>query len=124
MKSIKLINSDLETIVDDDDFPFFSRLPLEVHRGYAAFNRCYIHRLICPSKIKGLHVHHKNKNKLDNRKENLELLTEKEHKKVHVDLRSYKLCYIPTEKELRAFAATLNADELKYSKCPLQSLNL
>jgi len=33
--------------------------------------------------LEGMHVHHKNENKIDNRKENLELMTPEEHRRHH-----------------------------------------
>jgi hypothetical protein len=57
--------------------------PTAAKDGYALEHRyiLYEHGIIIP---KGLHVHHKNSNKEDNRIDNLEVHSPKEHKKQHI----------------------------------------
>ncbi len=87
MNQIKVRNKDefVYTQVDDSDFEWLNRYKwrLNVH-GYAirntskghrrTYQTIYIHKLICPS-TEGLQTDHINRNRLDNRRSNLRLVT-------------------------------------------------
>lgn len=88
MKTIPL-SSDINVIVDDCDYDVVSSIKWYLHRGantnYAKSNvytngHQLMHRLItnCP---KGMEVDHINFNGLDNRRENLRIVTHKENKR-------------------------------------------
>lgn len=83
MKVLKV--GKLQCLLDDDDFEWMSRLTWKAHKGgylqLSKFN--LIHRIIAKAP-KGMDVHHRNENKLDNRKENLELISPSEHQKYHI----------------------------------------
>jgi hypothetical protein len=87
VKEIKLANSDNYTLVDDDDYERFKHLPWrESQHGYAqvckAVNKrsktFHLHREIM-SPPDGLYVDHINGNPLDNRKENLRIVTHQQN---------------------------------------------
>lgn len=78
-------------LIDNDDEELVSGFSWWVSRGYALArwpgagrnaSRCVMHRLIMGAP-KHFHVHHKNKNGLDNRKANLVLITPDNHKLEH-----------------------------------------
>jgi hypothetical protein len=82
--SIKLTNSNKVAIVDingyDKCFNFKWRLN---RKGYAKCNGIgLMHRFITDAP-KDKTVHHKDKNKLNNTSDNLQILTVEEHKKIH-----------------------------------------
>lgn len=87
MKTIKAKRGE-EIIVDDDVFEHMSTYNWTVNnRGYATagekgYHSCPImmHRKMMEPIEPGLEVHHKNGNKLDNRAENLQLLTRRDHR--------------------------------------------
>lgn len=69
------------TLVDDDVYEKYKNVSLVVsHNGYVIFGHCNkrLHREImnCPE---GLVVDHKNHNRLDNRRQNLRICTQKEN---------------------------------------------
>jgi hypothetical protein len=75
MKEIKLTNSDLVALVDDEDYEFLIQRNWTLHdRGYVQSNKTYLHRLVNKTP-KGMVTDHINGNKLDNRKENLRVCT-------------------------------------------------
>ena len=53
------------------------------------------------------HVHHKNKNKLDNRIENLELLTSSEHKRLHMKEKTHIIDCPMCERHIKHYARGL-----------------
>ena len=72
-----------KVLIDEDDFPVISRLTWHIDSGYATTTfitnnkktyKIFMHRLILQSK-RGYVVDHKNGNRLDNRKENLQYAT-------------------------------------------------
>lgn len=67
------------TLVDEDDYNKFKHQPFYLsHFGYVKDNKHNLHRLIIDAK-KGEIVDHINRNKLDNRKENLRIVTHVEN---------------------------------------------
>jgi hypothetical protein len=83
MKKIKLANSDHYTLVDDEDYEKFKKYPWrKSQHGYAIICKAvnkrsktfHLHREITNAP-EGLYVDHINGNPLDNRKENLRLVT-------------------------------------------------
>ena len=83
MKKLKLMGGG-ECLVDDADFEWMSRLNWKLRPdGYvqvSSFN--LLHRLVVRAP-KGMDVHHTNDNKLDNRADNLQVLTPSEHQQHH-----------------------------------------
>lgn len=82
MKEIKLTKG-FTTLVDDEDYDIFSKWKWKYHyQGYACrtgkvngkYVNYYLHRVIIDAK-KGQQVDHKNRNRLDNRRENLRIAT-------------------------------------------------
>jgi HNH endonuclease len=93
MKSIPLSNSPVSPLVDDADYEALKDYRWYLDKwGYvrtATYSRTttksgtlLMHRMIMRYP-KGLHVHHKNGVRHDNRKENLEVITNAEHQKYH-----------------------------------------
>lgn len=80
MKEIKLTKNKI-AIIDDDDFDrvFVNKWSYH-HTGYVVRGKPQIslHRFIMEAK-KGQNIDHKNRNKLDNRKENLRFCTRKQN---------------------------------------------
>lgn len=78
MKTLKLTNSELLVKVDDDDYSYLSKYRWHLAKGYArvklANSPVLMHRkiMMCP---KGLYVHHKNHDGLDNQRHNLVVCT-------------------------------------------------
>lgn len=83
MKILKLMGGG-ECLVDDKDFEWMSKLKWKLRvDGYVQLSQFnLLHRIVLLAP-KGVHVHHKNENKLDNRSANLELITNSEHGKHH-----------------------------------------
>lgn len=81
---IPLINSELVAIVDKKGYELCKKYKWKINKkGYATCPGIgRMHRLItsCP---KGMEVHHKNHNKLDNRRSNLQNVTPEQHKEIH-----------------------------------------
>lgn len=84
-----------EVLVDDADFEWLSQYKWYFKAGYACryvpgsgygkkdYTEQYMHHLICghtPARSEG-NIHHKNGNRLDNRRSNLEFLTPVEHRR-------------------------------------------
>ena len=88
MKYILLTNSTLKAIIDDDDFEVVSRSRwnLNLAKGYAyrairvngKICTVYMHRLVAKTPI-GMQTDHINRDRLDNRKENLRICTNQEN---------------------------------------------
>lgn len=81
------MSNGLVTAVDDEDYFLVNRFHYYINLGYAVGeNELKKHfslsRLIMGFPI-GRQVHHKNQNTLDNRKNNLIVVTRKEHGKLH-----------------------------------------
>ncbi len=79
MKEIKLSNSDVSCLVDDEDYPILSRYTWRIDpKGYIVTNfngtTLRIHRLIL-NPPKNIQIDHKNNKKFDNQKHNLRLAT-------------------------------------------------
>lgn len=70
MKTILLSNSAIPVFVDDEDFPVLSRIAwyLSDH-GYVKHEPIYMHQLVMG--MRGHPIDHKDRNKLNNQKENL-----------------------------------------------------
>lgn len=83
----------MTAIVDDDDFDFLMQWKWYAKKSHSSWYACHtnngqypcttqMHRLIMNAPD-GYEVHHKNDNKLDNRKENLQLCTRLTHSLLH-----------------------------------------
>lgn len=83
MKKLELMGGG-ECLVDDEDFEWMSKLKWKLRPdGYVQLSQFnLLHRIVLTAP-KGVHVHHKNEDKLDNRSTNLELITNSEHGKHH-----------------------------------------
>jgi hypothetical protein len=83
MKTIKLTQNKF-SLVDDDDFEWLNKLKWTIHsKGYAISRLngkvVYMHRLINKT-LNNFETDHINRNKLDNRKENLRNITSSKNK--------------------------------------------
>ena len=67
------------TIVDDDDYEKYGKLKWNLHQKYVSNKQGLLHRQIMGVTDVKIAVHHINGNKLDNRKENLQVMTRSEH---------------------------------------------
>lgn len=85
MKTIKIVNCDMEALVDDEDFERLSQYMWHVYarNGYhypvaqVDGKRVYMHRLLCG--VPGRFVDHIDGNTLDNRRSNLRSITPREN---------------------------------------------
>lgn len=90
-KRVSLSKKGFFSVIDDDDFEKISKFKWHLNNGYAQAKKgkahYYMHRIIAktPSNMICDHI---NRNKLDNRKENLRNVTAKENSK---NLSPYKL---------------------------------
>lgn len=72
-----------QVLFDMDDINLIKSFKWRVNkRGYVYCSYGMLHRLIMGSP-EGKHIHHKNLNKLDNRKQNLQVLSHREHSRIH-----------------------------------------
>src|SRR6266487_24234 len=85
MKTIKSSNSELEILVDDEDFEFLSRFKWSLNdRGYASgslqdgLDPVFMHRYLMNPK-NGEMVHHVDGNRLNNQKRNLKIVNQSSH---------------------------------------------
>lgn len=69
-----------EALVDDEDYELVADREWFVATRYASSRGELMHRVIIGAQP-GEHVHHRNGERLDNRRENLELLEPGEHKR-------------------------------------------
>lgn len=83
MKKLKLMGGGF-TLVDDDIYEWASKLKWKRHRGGYVQLSSYnlLHRIVMEHP-QGKEVHHLNEDKLDNRRENLQLETPSEHQRHH-----------------------------------------
>lgn len=82
MKEIILINSDKVALVDDEDYMFVALYVWRLHKGYARMStkpHLYLHKII--SKRMGfiLDTDHKDRNRLNNLRENLREATNQQN---------------------------------------------
>lgn len=73
------------TILDDEDICKLNLDLLHCGRGqnqYACIDGQLLHRVVMNAPA-GMHVHHRNYDKLDNRRSNLEVMTSSDHAKLH-----------------------------------------
>ena len=82
MKQITPTNSSSKILVDDEDYPVLSRLTWYVSdTGYAITDtpvkHIKMHKLLTGAIPRGAVIDHINRNKLDNRKENLRVVSQK-----------------------------------------------
>jgi len=106
MKALQLWTGGGITLLDDDDFLRWNQFLWGSKQGYvcADFRNprkkpklLFLHRLIMEPEP-GRHVHHKNKCRWDNRRENLEVLTYADHLKRHPE--SKKLAKLVEQQKL------------------------
>jgi len=96
MKTLLTYTGSLLVLLDDEDYLTWNQFLWGRHHGYACADfrnpgkkpkRLYMHRLIMnPGPWE--QVHHKNRCRRDNRKENLEVLSVEEHLQRHPESRS------------------------------------
>lgn len=95
MKVLDLFTSGGYSLLDDDDHRAWSGYKWGCHQGYICadfrmgdrkIRRFFLHRLIVKP-VRGQQVHHKNKCRWDNRRENLECLSVEEHARRHPESR-------------------------------------
>lgn len=72
-----------KTYIDDDGYLRFNDSNDLVHRWVAYKFHYKYHKFRYPMKFKFYQIHHKNNNKLDNRPENLMIVTKREHESIH-----------------------------------------
>jgi hypothetical protein len=83
VKEVPLVGNQHVALVDDDDYERVAAHRWHYTDGYATNSKVgYMHCLIMRPP-EGYIVHHKNRNRLDNRKSELEVLTHKEHGQRH-----------------------------------------
>lgn len=86
-------NSDAFALVSDEDYERLVRVKWYLHRdGYVSNGHEALHRAVFGGEAKGWHVDHINRNKLDNRRENLRLCTNAQNSrnKVHPTTHTYR----------------------------------
>src|SRR5207237_626799 len=67
----------------DYDYALVPNHPNSTANGYVLYHRIVMENFLGRMLSNGEEIHHKNRNKKDNRIENLELLTSLEHRKLH-----------------------------------------
>jgi len=83
VKKIKLSNSTKFILVDEEDFEELNKFSWRLHGGYAV-REVKMHReIIGISDFDENLIHHKNQDKLDNRKENLTKVNKSKHIQIH-----------------------------------------
>lgn len=112
-----------ECQIDDKDFEWMAKLKWKLRKdGYIQLSQYnLLHRIVLLAP-KGLHVHHKNEDKLDNRSVNLELITNSDHGKHHAHrLVAYQKAHqkYPDVKKCVVCPATfqVNPRKRKRNKC-------
>ena len=85
VKSYKRDKVNGEILTPNDNGKGYKCVTLSIEKGKPY--RKYIHRLVaslfCTNYTKNCQVHHKNKDRADNRAENLQCVTIKQHTKIH-----------------------------------------
>lgn len=72
-----------QILFDMEDVNLIKSFEWRINKGgYVSCRYGTLHRLLMGSP-KGKHIHHKNLNKLDNRKQNLQVLSPKKHLQIH-----------------------------------------
>ena len=70
-------------IINAEDYELVNNIQWHLNgryvRGRISGTPTYLHWVIAGHPLKGYHVHHRNGNRLDNRRENLEVLSETKH---------------------------------------------
>ncbi len=82
-KILKILNIEPKVFIDENGYYRYESNKGLVHRDIA-YNYIYKNnRHEYPLKFRNYQVHHKNRNKLDNRVENLQLVIIREHEEIH-----------------------------------------
>jgi HNH endonuclease/AP2 domain len=108
MKEIKLTNSDLVVLVDDEYYEFLNQRNWSLHTsGYAQSGKIYMHRML-NNTPRGMVTDHINRNKLDNRIENLRTCTRSQNQQNRVlDLGKVKFRGVTFDKRKNKYQARI-----------------
>jgi hypothetical protein len=91
VRKIPLSNSTKFILVDEDDYEELNKYTWRLNKSGYAYREIKIHREVIGLEDSDERLsHHKNENKLDNRKENLDVVTKVEHTIIHNKSRSGK----------------------------------
>ena len=71
-----------KTLIDDEDYDKCKSIKWNLKENYVISRFGYLHRFLMNVNDSNIDVHHKNGNPLDNRKQNLQIMTHENHMKL------------------------------------------